>query len=100
MDGGHALPIRIDSAMAQSGDPLMGLDPALVAALRASTLQAVRAKGAFDALVIGAGAAGGLAALLLAEAGLRVLVLDAGLPRSPIRSLSRRLARGTIRRLL
>src|SRR5262249_1870827 len=50
--------------------------------------------------VVGAGATGGLAALLLAEAGLRVLVLDAGPARSPIRSLSRRLIRGTIRRLL
>ena len=39
----------------------------------------------YDALVVGAGAVGGFAALLLAEAGLRVLVLDAGLPRSVLR---------------
>jgi choline dehydrogenase-like flavoprotein len=36
----------------------------------------------FDAIVVGAGAAGGLAALLLCEGGVRVLVLDAGLPPS------------------
>jgi choline dehydrogenase-like flavoprotein len=36
----------------------------------------------FDAIVVGAGAAGGLAALMLCEGGARVLVLDAGLPPS------------------
>ena len=54
----------------------------------------------YDAIVIGAGAAGGLAALSLTEAGLRVLVLDAGVVRSPSRSFSRRLTRGLIRRIL
>jgi choline dehydrogenase-like flavoprotein len=62
--------------------------PALAAALRATTPEGLRAPGAYDALVIGAGAAGGLAALLLAEAGLRVLVLEAGLARPPIGSRS------------
>ena len=38
--------------------------------------------GKFDAIVVGAGAAGGLSALLLCEGGARVLVLDAGLPPS------------------
>ena len=52
-------------------------DSALAMALRASTPKVLRA-GGYDALVIGAGAAGELAALLLAEAGLQVLVLEAG----------------------
>jgi NADPH-dependent 2,4-dienoyl-CoA reductase/sulfur reductase-like enzyme len=45
---------------------------ALAAAFRATTLEVLRTAGAYDALVIGAGAAGGLAALLLTEAGLSV----------------------------
>lgn len=57
--------------------------PALAAALRATTPEVLRTANAYDALVIGAGAAGGLAALLLAEAGLRVLVLEAGRARAP-----------------
>jgi choline dehydrogenase-like flavoprotein len=74
--------------------------PALAAALRATTLEIARTTGRFDAVVIGTGAAGGLAALSLTEAGLRVLVLDAGVVRSPMRSFSRRLTRGLTRRIL
>ena len=74
--------------------------PALTAALRATTLEVARAASRYDAVVIGAGAAGGMAAMLLTEAGLRVLVLDAGAVRSPIRSFSRRVVRGLTRRIL
>ena len=74
--------------------------PALTAALRATTLEAARAASRYDAVVIGAGAAGGMAAMLLTEAGLRVLVLDAGAVRSPVRSFSRRVVRGLTRRIL
>ena len=64
-------------------------DTALSLALHATTPEALR-NGRYDALVIGAGAAGGLAALLLAKAGLRVLVLEAGFARTPPnRSLGR-----------
>lgn len=70
------------------------------AALQATTLEIARAEKAYDALVIGAGATGGLAALLLVEAGLRVLVLDAGVPRSPIRTFSRRFIHRAGRKLL
>jgi choline dehydrogenase-like flavoprotein len=79
---------------------LMAPSPALAAALRATTLEVVRTAGAYDALVIGAGATGGLAALLLCEAGLRVLVLDAGSARSPVRSVLRRLTRRVVRHFL
>ena len=71
--------------------------PALTAALSATTPDATRTA---DAIVVGAGATGGLAARLLAEAGLRVLVLDAGLPSSSIRTLGRRLSHNIARRLL
>ena len=57
--------------------------PALAAALRVTTPKVLRTAKAYDAVVIGAGAAGGLAALLLAEAGVRVLVLEAGQARDP-----------------
>ncbi|WP_213769894.1 GMC family oxidoreductase [Bradyrhizobium sp. dw_78] len=64
----------------------MPSEAALPAVLQATTLDAVRAADPYDAIVVGAGATGGLAAALLAESGLRVLVLDAGVPRSRIRA--------------
>jgi choline dehydrogenase-like flavoprotein len=74
--------------------------PAVGAAIRSTTRRILRGADSFDALVIGAGAAGGLAALLLVEAGLRVLVLDAGATGVPRCSLSRWLIRGTASRFL
>jgi len=73
------------------------LGPALAAALRATTLEVAGSAAQYDAIVIGAGAAGGMAALSLTEAGLRVLVLEAGFVRSPISLISRRLSRSLIR---
>src|SRR5262249_25641261 len=78
----------------------MSIGPALATALRSTELEVVRAAARYDAIVIGAGAAGGWAALSLTEAGLRVLVLDAGAVRSPLRSFSRRLPPGLIHRIL
>lgn len=67
-------------------DALLPLSPALQKAIRNATLDKVN--GSHDAIVVGAGATGGLAALLLAEAGLNVLVLDAGwrktIPSAPV----------------
>lgn len=53
--------------------------------------------GHFDAIVVGAGAAGGLAAQLLCESGARVLVLDAGLPPSLIRAPVRTITHSVVR---
>ena len=72
----------------------------LQAALRATTPERFRAAGAYDAVVIGAGAAGGVAAYYLTAAGLRVLVLDAGPAQLPQRSLGKRLVRGAVSRVL
>lgn len=55
--------------------------------------------GAFDAIVIGAGAAGGLAAERLTQGGLNVLVLDAGFRPPFVRAPVRRLFAETVSRL-
>lgn len=48
-------------------------------AIAETTLERLETPGAFDAIIIGSGAAGGLAAAELCESGLNTLVLDAGL---------------------
>ncbi|MGZ5985036.1 MAG: GMC family oxidoreductase [Caulobacteraceae bacterium] len=53
-------------------------DPALAAAIRAADPDRLGDSRQFDAIVIGGGAAGGLACLELTRAGLSVLLLDAG----------------------
>jgi choline dehydrogenase-like flavoprotein len=53
----------------------------------------------YDAVVIGAGAAGGFAALLLTEAGLRVMVLNAGASHSLMQSPVHWLIGNLVRRL-
>ena len=78
---------------------LMKLDRELPSVLRSTTAQALRSMANHDAIVIGSGAAGGLAALLLTEAGLRVLVLDASSAQSSLRSLWRHSLGGLVRRL-
>jgi choline dehydrogenase-like flavoprotein len=77
----------------------MASEPALSAVLRATTLKALRSSDTNDVIVVGAGAAGGLAAMLLAEAGLRVLVLDAGPPSTLFRAPVHRLTGRVVRRL-
>lgn len=51
---------------------------ALSTAIDTTTLEAAEAPARYDAIIVGAGAAGGLAAALLCETGLKILVLDAG----------------------
>src|SRR5689334_5859535 len=68
-----------------------GIESALSAVLSATTLDRVGANTSYDAIIVGAGAAGGMAAMLLTESGLRVLVLDAGIPSSRLRAPLRRI---------
>jgi len=72
----------------------------LLEVIRRTTLACVQAPGTIDAIVIGAGATGGLAAQRWTEAGLRVLVLDAGVPRSPVHVLGKRIVGRATRRVL
>ena len=53
------------------------MQSALINAIQRTTLEWIEESAAFDAVVIGAGAAGGFAAERLTQAGLRVLLLDA-----------------------
>ena len=52
--------------------------PALSAAIARTDPARLENRRGFDAIVVGAGASGGMAALQLTAAGLEVLVLDAG----------------------
>jgi choline dehydrogenase-like flavoprotein len=73
--------------------------PGLTEVLHATTLETLRSADPHEVIIVGAGAAGGLAAMLLAESGLRVLVLDAGPPSMPLRAPIRKLAGRVVRRL-
>ena len=75
--------------------PILGL----AGVLRISTLEALHLSDPYDAIVVGGGAAGGLAAMLLTESRLRVLVLDAGLPSALMRAPLRKFAGRLVRRL-
>jgi choline dehydrogenase-like flavoprotein len=77
----------------------MVAESALSAVLQATTLEALRTVDSHDVIIVGAGAAGGLAAMLLAEGGLRVLVLDAGPPLASLGAPFRRLIQGVAQRL-
>lgn len=72
---------------------------ALDLAIQRTRTELLRKTHSYDAIVVGGGAAGGLAALLFAEAGRHVLVLDAGWPVTRHRSLARRLTTTLVRRL-
>lgn len=66
--------------------------PALREAIDRATPERLEYARGFDAIVVGAGAAGGMAAMLLTQAGLNVLLLDAGwragLWEAPLRRLT------------
>ena len=66
------------------------MQSALINAIQRTTLELIEKSGAFDAVVIGAGAAGGLAAERLTQAGLKVLLLDAGFQPTFLRAPFRR----------
>ena len=57
---------------------LPAMNSALHAAIDAATIDRIEDPSGFDGIVVGAGAAGGLAAMLLTRAGMKVLLLDAG----------------------
>jgi choline dehydrogenase-like flavoprotein len=71
--------------------------PALSAAIARTDLARLESRRGFDAIVVGGGASGGMAALQLTAAGLEVLVLDAGwrtgFLQSPLRNTTAALVR-------
>jgi choline dehydrogenase-like flavoprotein len=48
-------------------------------------MQIIRSRETFDVVIVGSGAAGGMAAKVLTEAGARVLMLEAGIDWDPVR---------------
>ncbi len=74
------------------------IGPALAEAIARTDPGALDSAAGFDAIVVGAGASGGLAALQLTGAGLAVLVLDAGLRpgffAAPVRTTTHALVKG------
>jgi choline dehydrogenase-like flavoprotein len=74
------------------------LGPALSAAIARTDDARLESRRGFDAIVVGGGASGGMAALQLTGAGLEVLVLDAGwrpgLLAAPLRTATAALVKG------
>ena len=68
-------------------------------AIKRTHLASIEQDGTIDAIVVGAGAAGGLAASLLCEAGLKTLVLDAGAVPSVFRRPVTRIANSVVSNL-
>lgn len=75
----------------------MSPQSALSAVLLDTTLEALHTADTPEAIIVGGGAAGGWAAMLLAESGMRVLVLDASMPparfQTPVRKFAGRVVR-------
>ncbi len=72
---------------------------ALDAAIRTATPDRIEDPRGFDAIVVGAGAAGGMASMCLTQSGLSVLVMDAGY-RAPFwRAPLRRITSAVVRRV-
>jgi choline dehydrogenase-like flavoprotein len=72
------------------------MSDALRLAIAAATPERLEASHDIDAVVVGAGAAGGMAAMRLTEAGLKVLVLDAGRTQSFLEAPVRKLLCGAV----
>lgn len=72
---------------------------ALARAIAEATPRRLESARDLDAIVVGAGAAGGMAAMRLTEAGLRVLLLDAGWPTGFLDAPARKLACGVVQTL-
>lgn len=75
------------------------MKPDLLSAIHKTTPDVLERPGAYDAIVIGAGAAGGLAAERLTQGGLEVLLLDAGFRTPFLHAPGRQLFAATVSRL-